>query len=107
MGDPYNTYNSHSTPTPSGVDYYRPEDQPQYPVYGHRQPYGNQGPYQPSPNPNQAYAPQQSPYQLAPDPYGFSTERSYTPTGQPDYLGPVVPTGYQHAQDRIPGNAEY
>ncbi|KAJ5255775.1 hypothetical protein N7497_006739 [Penicillium chrysogenum] len=120
MADPYNAYNSHSTPTPSGVGYYPPEDQPQYPAYG--QPYGNQEPYhypeseqynpgpepyQPSPNPNQAYAPQQSSYHLAPGPYGSSMERSHTPTGQPDYLGPVTPTGYQHAQDRIPENAGY
>ncbi|KAJ5616367.1 hypothetical protein N7537_001481 [Penicillium hordei] len=121
MADPY-TYNSHSTPTPSGVGYYPPEDQPQYPTYGLQQPYGNQEPYhnpgseqynpgsepyQPSPNENQLYAPQQSSYHLVPEPYGSSTERSYTPTGQPDYLGPVTPAEYQHAQDRIPGNAGY
>ncbi|CAG8907432.1 unnamed protein product [Penicillium egyptiacum] len=117
MADPYNAYNS--TPTPSGVGYYPPEDQPHHPAYG--QPYGNQEPYhnpgsaqynpgpepyQPSPNPNQAYAPQHSSH-LAPEPYASSMERSYTPTGQPDYLGPVTPTGYQSAQDRIPGNAGY
>ncbi|KAJ5960611.1 uncharacterized protein N7479_007761 [Penicillium vulpinum] len=112
MADPY-AYNSNST-TPSGVGYYPPEDQSQYPAYGH-QPYGTQEPhynpgsehYQPSPNPNQAYAPQQSSYHLAPDPYGSSMERSYTPTGQPDYLGPVTPTEHQNTQDRIPENAGY
>ncbi|KAJ5384332.1 hypothetical protein N7517_002243 [Penicillium concentricum] len=115
MADPYNAYSSHSTPTPSGAGYYPPEDQSQYPAYGHQPPYGNQEPYhnpgpqpyQPIQTPNQAYAPQQSSYHLAPEPYGSPTERSYTPTGQPDYLGPVTPTGYEHAQDKIPGNAGY
>ncbi|KAJ5163778.1 uncharacterized protein N7500_005608 [Penicillium coprophilum] len=119
MADPY-VYSSHSTPTPSGVAYYPPEDQSRYPAYGHQQPYGNQEYHNPGPDqynhvpesyqaiqsPNQTYAPQQSSYHLVPEPYG-STERSHTPTGQPDYLGPVNPTGNEHAQDRIPENAGY
>ncbi|EKV06842.1 hypothetical protein PDIG_67330 [Penicillium digitatum PHI26] len=119
MADPYGTYNSHSTSAPSGFGYYPPEDQP---AHGHHQPYGNQGsyyssgseqhnpgsePYLPYPNPTQPYSPQQSSYHLAPKQSESAMERSYTPTGQPDYLGPVTPTGYEHAQDRIPANADY
>ncbi|KAJ5452401.1 hypothetical protein N7445_000584 [Penicillium cf. griseofulvum] len=122
MADPYNAYSSHSTPTPSGVGYYPPENQSQYPAYDHQKPYENQEPYHnpgpgrynpglepyhPSQNPNQVYAPQQSSYHLTPEPSGSSTERIYMLTGQPGYVGPVTPNEYQHVQDRIPGNAGY
>jgi len=106
MADPYNPYSSYSTPTSGGVGYYPPDDQSQNRAYGYQQPYGNPEPYQPVQDPNQGYAPQQSQYHLAPEPYG-STERSYTPTGQPDYQGPVTPVGYQHPQTKVPENAGY
>jgi hypothetical protein len=110
MADPYNPYSSYSTPTPGGVGYYPPDDQTQNPAYGYQQhPYGNPNPepYQTVQNQNQGFAPHQSQYNLTPEPYGSTQERSYTPTGQPDYQGPVIPTEYQHAQTKVPESASY
>lgn len=107
MADPYNPYGSYSTPTPGGASYYPSDDHSQNPAYGDQQQrYGTQGSYQPMPDP-QAYVPQQSQSHLTPEPFGFTQERSYTPTGQPDYQGPVIPAGYQHEQSKAPENASY
>jgi hypothetical protein len=108
MADPYNPYSSYSTPTPGGVGYYPPDDQSQNPAYGYQQhPYGIMEPYQPVQDQNQGYAPHQSQYHLAPEPYGSTLERSYTPTGQSDHQGPVTPAGYQKAQIKVPESASY
>ncbi|KAJ5130669.1 uncharacterized protein N7515_006708 [Penicillium bovifimosum] len=121
MADPYNPYSSYSTPTPGGVGHYPPDGHSQYPAYGNQQhgntePYQNPrsegyspGPeaYQSPPDPNHVYAPQPNAYHLAPEPYAPAQERSYTPTGHPDYPVPVTPTGYEHGQVRVPENAGY
>lgn len=121
MADPYNPYSSYSTPTPGGVGYYPPDGQPQYPTYSHQHPYGtaetygnkdsyhNSVPesYQTITDPNHVYAPQPGLYSLTPEPYGSALEKSYTPTGQPDYQGPATPTGYENIQARVPENAGY
>lgn len=112
MADPYNPYIQYSTPTPGGVSYYPPEEQQTYqqhqshpppqPVYGY-----NTGEAQPEQN--YTYAPQSSPYHLAPEPYqGYAPDRSYTPVGQPDYLGPVAAAGTSTGQgQKIPENLGY
>ncbi|GLI73949.1 hypothetical protein PoHVEF18_002181 [Penicillium ochrochloron] len=113
MADPYNPYTSYSTPTPGGVGYYPPEEQPhfqQQPGYQPQQPYGNA---EPQANPNYGYAPHPStspsPYHLAPEPYqGGAQERSYTPVGQPDYLGPVTTSGMPPRHEgKVPENLGY
>lgn len=111
MADPYHPYTSYSTPTPSGVGYYPPEDQ----HYQHQQlPYSYQQQYgsaEPAPDPNYTYPSQPSPYHLAPGPpvyQGAALERSYTPVGQPDYLGPVKTAGMPPSPGgKIPENLGY
>ncbi|KAJ5682373.1 hypothetical protein N7462_005538 [Penicillium macrosclerotiorum] len=112
MADPYNPYTSYSTPAPGGVSYYPPEDQRnQPPAYAYQQ-----QPYQPpyteadgQPEPNYTYAAHPSPYHLTPEPYqGGAAERSYTPVGQPDHLGPVTNVGMPPVQgDKVPENMGY
>ncbi|KAJ5832174.1 hypothetical protein N7474_000485 [Penicillium riverlandense] len=107
MADPYNPYTSYSTPTPGGVSYYPPaQDAPA--AYQYQQPY-DYSESGPRPDPNHVYAPQPAPYHLAPEPYhGVPAERSYTPVGQPDHLGPVATGHYQHAQGgKVPENLGY
>ena len=60
-------------------------------------------------DPNYAYPPQPSPYHLAPEPYqGAAPERSYTPVGQPDYLGPTASTEFLQAPSgKVPENLGY
>lgn len=103
MGDPYSQYTSYSTPTPGGVGYYPPEEQArqqQYPNQYQQQPYGA--------DPNYAYPPP-SPYHLAPESYqGAPDNRSYTPMGQPDHLGPVSGTGMPPGSSgKVPENLGY
>ncbi|KAJ5161506.1 hypothetical protein N7492_006898 [Penicillium capsulatum] len=106
MADPYNPYTSYSTPTPGGVSYY-PPDEPSYPhpqpSYAFQQQYGST---EPPPDPSYTYPSQPSPYHLATEPYqGSAPDRSYTPVGQPDYLGPVAPAGVPSSpRGKIPEN---
>jgi hypothetical protein len=107
MADPYNPYTSYSTPTPGGVSYYPPEQHP-HAAYPSQQPYE----YSDNglrPDQNHVYTPQPAPYHLAPEPYhDVPAERSYTPVGQPDFLGPVATGHYQHAQGgKVPENLSY
>lgn len=119
MADPYNPYTSYSTPTPGGISYYppAPDEQPQS-----HQPTEGAYPYQPSPysnvdygggapppDQNYAYAPQSSTSQLQPEGYSnIGAERSYTPIGQPDYLGPVsAPEISSHGTGKVPENSGY
>ena len=113
MADPYNPYTTYSTPTPGGVGYYPPEEQPhfqQQPGYQYQQPYNTA---EPQPDQNYGYVPQpnpsSSPYHLAPEPYQGAPERSYTPVGQPDHLGPVATAGMPpHATEgKVPENLGY
>ncbi|KAJ5127082.1 hypothetical protein N7448_007861 [Penicillium atrosanguineum] len=85
MADPYNPYTSYSTPTPGG------------------QPYNNT---EPQHDPNYPYPPQQNPYQLAPESYQPTADRTYTPVGQPDHRGPISPAP-QNPNGKIPENASY
>jgi hypothetical protein len=101
MADPYNPYSFYSTPTPGGIGYYPPDDQSHHREYG----YEPQPHWSPDSNPGQV--PHQSHNNLAPEPYGSTLERSYTPAGQPDYQGPVGPIGYHHSQTKVPENASY
>lgn len=105
MADPYNPYTSYSTPTPGGVGYYPPDEQT------HQQQYPPQDQYQqqrynttePQHEPNYAYPPPQNPY-LAGEHYQ-PDNRSYTPVGQPDALGPI--TSAPQNPGKIPENASY
>ncbi|KAJ5752946.1 hypothetical protein N7520_009863 [Penicillium odoratum] len=105
MADPYNPYTSYSTPTPGGVGYYPPEEHVQQQAYPYQLPYDNYSNTQLQQRPNYDYNAQPSQYHLAPDAYqNAAQERSYTPTGQPDHLGPV-PTPAQGGKS--PGNMGY
>ncbi|CEO58931.1 hypothetical protein PMG11_03623 [Penicillium brasilianum] len=113
MADPYNPYTSYSTPTPGGVGYYPPEEQTHahhQPGYQYQQPYGGA---EQQPGPNYGYTPQPnpspSPYHLTPEPHqGGAPQRSYTPVGQPDYLGPVTTTGMAPpGEGKVPENLGY
>lgn len=112
MADPYNPYTSYSTQTPGGVSYYPPEEQPHFQQqagYEYQQPYSTA---EPQPDPNYGYGPQQnpspSPYHLAPEPYQGAPERSYTPVGQPDHLGPVTAAGMPPPMGpKVPENLGY
>ncbi|KAJ5097270.1 hypothetical protein N7456_007991 [Penicillium angulare] len=112
MADPYNPYTQYSTPAPGGVGYYPPEDQAHQPAYPYQQDaYANHGTAEPQPGAGHTYDAQMQPsqYHLAPDVYqNNAPERSHTPSGQPDYLGPVAAYGNQSAQDgKVPSNLEY
>ncbi|KAJ5082547.1 hypothetical protein N7532_011590 [Penicillium argentinense] len=121
MADPYNPYSSYQSPTPGGVSYYPPDDQSHqqaaYPYpQQHPQQYQEQPPFgtteygsAPPPDPNYTYAPQPSPYHLAPDGYqNNASDRSYTPVGQPDYLGPVSAPGMPpQGTGKVPENMGY
>jgi hypothetical protein len=113
MADPYNPYTSYSTPTPGGVGYYPPEEQThahQQSDFQYQQPYGGT---EQQPGPNYGYTPQPnpspSPYHLTPEPHqGGAPQRSYTPVGQPDYLGPVTTTGMAlPGEGKVPENLGY
>ncbi|KAJ5658442.1 uncharacterized protein N7484_002091 [Penicillium longicatenatum] len=111
MADPYNPYTSYSTPAPGGVGYYPPDEHNQQPAYPHQQPYDNYSNTDVQQPPNYNYNAQPSPYHLAPDAYqNGAQERSYTPTGQPDHLGPVSMTGMPPPQPqgvKSPENSGY
>lgn len=118
MADPYNPYTSYPTPTPGGVSYYPPApdeqsyhrgvspyEQPQYSNVD----YGGHGVA--PPDQTYVYPPQSSTYNLQPDGYqnNAPSERSYTPVGQPDYLGPVSAPGMQSpgSGGKVPENLGY
>lgn len=114
MADPYNPYTSYPTPTPGGVSYYPPgpdEQSHQQGAYPYQQPqynnveYGGVAP----PDQNYTYAPQSSVYHLQPEGYQSNApDRSYTPVGQPDHLGPVSAPGMPVQEGRkVPENAGY
>ncbi|KAJ5633836.1 hypothetical protein N7528_001678 [Penicillium herquei] len=112
MADPYNPYTQYATPTPGGVGYYPPEEQAHQPAYGYQQQpyagenYENAGQQQVPPNYYDSQ-PQSSSYHLAPEAYqNNASDRSYTPTGHPDYLGPVSGTGVPQG-DKAPENLGY
>lgn len=113
MADPYNPYTSYSTPTPGGVGYYPPEEQPHFQQQSGYQPQQPHGNAEQQANPNYGYAPHPSaspiPYHLSPEPYqGGAKERSYTPVGQPDYLGPVTAAGMPPGNEgKMPENLGY
>lgn len=113
MADPYNPYTQYSTPTPGGVSYYPPDAQQgnelPHPYESQQQPPYEYGTAWPPPEQNYTYAPQPRPYHLTPQPYqGYAPDRSYTPVGQPDYLGPIAAAGTPAGQDqKIPENLGY
>ncbi|KAJ5224720.1 uncharacterized protein N7469_008223 [Penicillium citrinum] len=118
MADPYNPYTSYPTPTPGGVSYYPPAPDEQSYHQG-ASPYGqpqysnvDHGGHGVAP-PDQAYAypPQSSTHHLQPDGYQHNAPSagSYTPVGQPDYLGPVSPLGMppHGSGGKVPENLGY
>lgn len=109
MADPYNPYTQYPTPTPGGVSYCPPghqSDQQQYQQQASAQyGYGTEGPEAQS---NYTYTAQPSPSHLTPNPYPEQgPARSYTPVGQPDYLGPVAASMSTSQGQKIPENLGY
>lgn len=112
MADPNNAYTQYPTPIPGGVSYYPPEEQVHQPVYQHQQEgYENHGTAEPQLGTGYTYDPQMqpNPYHLAPDTYqNNAPERSYTPSGRPDHMGPVAGYGNPPAQEgKVPENMGY
>lgn len=111
MADPYNPYTQYSTPTPGGVAYYPPEEQAAQRYYSYQQqppPY-EYGTTEAPLESNYTYASQPGPQHLTPEPYTANApDRSYTPVGQPDYLGPVAAAGMPTSQGQgVPENWAY
>ncbi|KAF7712701.1 Uncharacterized protein PECH_006665 [Penicillium ucsense] len=121
MADPYNPYTAYATPAPGGVGYYPAEQQHQQ--HQQQYQYSTQGPptdyqfSQPGPGPESSYGYTPQPgldpnaHHLTSEPYPAATpNRSHTPAGQPDYLGPVHALGPRPASgngNKVPENLSY